>query len=443
MRSAAGLGMRAGLWLALAGAVASAWSQGKPPDAPKPNVEPRELPTRFPEKPSLPASWTIPVEALGFAPPGALYLGERNSLASLDFIDEDRLLFTFHVPALLHRKPDGDGDGYEREIRAVVLSLPSGALLAEDNWLLHDRARYLWMLHDGHFLLRDRDSLMEGDASLKLKPFLTFPGPLLSVELDPTQQLLVTNSREPVKSARKQGSSSAAGSAAAAGVDGGSDEDADASVPDMVLRVLQRSSGQVLQVTRVRNLVHVALNDEGYLGALRGNGVDWTVDMNFFSGGNRAVGTVKSACLPQLFFISEREVLATACSDMGDDALVAMTTSGEKLWIDLVPDRQVWPVLTVSPDGTRIARETLYVTHEVDTFAPLGNDDIKGQWVQVMDAATGKVVFESPASPILDAGGNVAISPSGRRLAILNGTAIQVFELPAPPRVPNPEPQRR
>ena len=33
----------------------------------------------------------------------------------------------------------------------------------------------------------------------------------------------------------------------------------------------------------------------------------------------------------------------------------------------------------------------------------------------------------------LDAGGNVAISPSGQRVAILNRGAIQVFQLPAPP----------
>lgn len=439
MRRAAGLGARAGLWLAMAGTLPCAWPQGKQPDAPKPNVAPRALPTHFPDKPSIAPSWTIPVENLGFAPPGALYLGERNSLASLDFIGEDRLLFTFHVPALLHRKPGGN-DTYEREIRAVVLSLPSGALLAENNWLLHDRARYLWMLHDGNFLLRDRDSLMEGDASLKLKPLLQFPGPLLSVELDPSQHFLVTNSREPVKAAGKEEPSAPS---TGAGMDGGSDENSDGSVPDTVLRVLDRNSGQVMQVTRVRSLVHVALNDEGYLDALRGNGVDWSLDLNFFSGGNRIFGNLKSACLPQLFFVSNHEVMATACSDMGDDALVAMTTEGDKLWIDLVPDRQVWPVLTVSPDGARMARETLYVTHSIDAFSPLGDDDIKGQWVQVLDAATGKVVFESPASPILDAGGNVAISPSGRRVAILNGPAIQVFELPAPPPVPNAEPPRR
>jgi len=37
---------------------------------------------------------------------------------------------------------------------------------------------------------------------------------------------------------------------------------------------------------------------------------------------------------------------------------------------------------------------------------------------------------------VLDAGGNVAVSASGRRVAILDGGAIQVYELPAPPALP-------
>jgi len=39
-------------------------------------------------------------------------------------------------------------------------------------------------------------------------------------------------------------------------------------------------------------------------------------------------------------------------------------------------------------------------------------------------------VLTTPASPVLDGGGNVAISPSGKREAVLNAGAIQVFELP-------------
>jgi hypothetical protein len=46
------------------------------------------------------------------------------------------------------------------------------------------------------------------------------------------------------------------------------------------------------------------------------------------------------------------------------------------------------------------------------------------------------VALTATASPVLDAGGNVAISPSGRRVAVISGGAIQVFELPAPPPLP-------
>ncbi|MFZ1086336.1 MAG: hypothetical protein WAN35_15340 [Terracidiphilus sp.] len=47
--------------------------------------------------------------------------------------------------------------------------------------------------------------------------------------------------------------------------------------------------------------------------------------------------------------------------------------------------------------------------------------------------ADGKVVLETAASPILDAGGNMAISPSGWRVAELSAGAIQLFDLPPPP----------
>jgi hypothetical protein len=75
---------------------------------------------------------------------------------------------------------------------------------AEALWTVHDRQRYLWMLAGGRFLLRDRDNLEMGDATLELKPFLRFPGPLLSLDMDPAQKFLVTNSREPATSTSKE-----------------------------------------------------------------------------------------------------------------------------------------------------------------------------------------------------------------------------------------------
>jgi hypothetical protein len=84
-----------------------------------------------------------------------------------------------------------------------------------------------------------------------------------------------------------------------------------------------------------------------------------------------------------------------------------------------------------------LALETLAVTHAVNGNEPIVQEDVKGQLIRVIDAADGKVVFEAMASPPLDAGGNVAISPSGRRVALITDGTIQVFDLPAPAALPD------
>ena len=253
-----------------------------------------------PEKPpdaSQPPAFSIPVEPLGFFAPGAFYQGQRDSLVSLDFIDENRLLFTFRTPGLIHRTAAGDDD--EREIRAMVLSLPQGTVEAEALWTLHDHARYLWMLHDGHFLLRDREDLEEGDAKLELKPLLRFPGPLLWLEMDPAQQFLVTDSHEPEAAASRPGQVPSPSTAAASMTSG---DDDPAGQPDIVLRILRRSSGQVMLVSHVRTTVHLPINSEGYLETLRSNGRDWILNLNYFTGGSRILGRVESACAPSSEF---------------------------------------------------------------------------------------------------------------------------------------------
>ena len=80
----------------------------------------------------------------------------------------------------------------------------------------------------------------------------------------------------------------------------------------------------------------------------------------------------------------------------------------------------------------------------MDAFSPLDFDDVKGQLVEVYDAAGGKLALKASASPVLDGGGNVAISPSGKRVAVLDAGAIQVYELPALPPLPqsNARPSR-
>jgi hypothetical protein len=425
-------GLRAWLGLAAMGAVlcAVAATQGQMPDAPAPTLVPQEraLPERLADKPFQPPAFKIPVGPLGFSAPGAISLGQRNSVVSLDFLDENRLLFTFRVPGLIHRE---SGEYEERQIRAVVLTLPAGTVEAEALWTVHDRQRYLWALNGGRFLLRDRNNLELGDATLALKPFLRFAGPLLWLEMDPAQQFLVTISREPAAVGSKT---------VEAGNEGplngyGQKPDGES---DLEVRVLRRDSGQVMLVSRARSTVHLPINSDGYLESLRTMGDKWLLNLKYFSGGSRILGQVESSCAPLFDFLSEREVLVTTCTRQNAGKLVAITTEGRRLWDAETSDATVWALVVRSPNGLRLAREALAVSHPVRARMTLDQGDIKGQLVEILDAADGKVVLETAASPILDGGGNVAISPTGRRVAVLNGGAIQVFELPAPTPLPEP-----
>jgi hypothetical protein len=190
-------------------------------------------------------------------------------------------------------------------------------------------------------------------------------------------------------------------------------------------------------VSRVRAVVHLPINSLGYLENLRGRGTEWVLNLSYFTGGSKILGSVDSTCAPNDDFISEQEIVVTACGSSGESKLVAITTAGRTLWETQAPSTEVWPQLTVAPNGSRLAWTTLDINHPINFYESIDSEDVKEQSVTVFDAANGDIAMASPVSPILDAGGNVAISPSGRRVALLNAGAIQVFELSPP--LPLPE----
>lgn len=393
----------------------------------------------------------IPIGPLGFAPPAPFYLGDRYAQASLDFLDENSLLFTFRVPGLIARSRAGKGQDTqnERHIRAVVLSIPDGKVNAEALWTLHDHAQYLWPLRDGRFVLRDRDSLEIGNSSLRLTPYLHFPGTVNHIEFDPEQDWLIADTTEPAPARQEQAANGASASvadlpsSAAASVvthGGTAARDANGGMRDLV-RILDAKSGKVRLYSQINGVVHLPVDGEGYYEALRGDGDRWMIAYEYFSGQTRPLGWVQSTCDPPLDVPAANVVVASGCLASGERQLSLLMRGREKdqgrLWTAMTPANQVWPQLQHSRNGLRLVRATLTVNHPVGIYNPLDADDIRGQMVQVFDLATGRPAISVPASPVLDGGGNFALSPSGNRLAVLNAGAIQIYDLPPAPAMPS------
>jgi hypothetical protein len=412
-------------------------------------------------------SASIEIGPLGFAPPAAYYLGQRYSQASLGFFDENHLLFTFRVPGLIPREPGNNLQTSERHIRALTLSIETGKVEAEGLWSVHDFDQYLWMLGDGRFLLRDRNLVQVGDAALHLEPYLRFPGTVHSLELDPRKQVLVANSSEPPAPEEKAPHSNrqdhepapdansiapevqTPATAAASVVSnpgavaqrtgtsnsvatGSSTFTLDSAKPaeQYLVRILSRTNGRV----------HIPVDGNGYYESLPGSDNKWMISFEFFSGATAPLVWVDSTCDPALEAVAHEVVLASACTGNGARRLTAILRDRDKdharLWELNLPPTKIWPLIARSADGLRLARATLDVSHPVNAYNPLDDSDIRGQSVQVYDLATGQLQLSVPASPILDAGGNFALSPSGKRLAVLNNGKIDVYDLAAPPPIP-------
>jgi hypothetical protein len=466
------LGFGAFACFALAGAGAQAWPSGTPesllagqtasaPGSGSASAKKKKQAPHPADKDVVKPSISIPVTPLGFSPPNPFYFGERFAMVSLNFLDEDSLLFTFRVPGLIAREPAAPGQTNlaERHIRAVTLALPSGKVNAEGIWVLHDYSRYLWMMQAKKFMLRDRNLLQIGDASLHLEPFLRFPGPVNAVQFDPGQHLLITDTTEP-PAPQPAGGTAAAGPAAQqeAGnpstaaarmvVRGGQDADGEAPEAQRLVRILRMDTRQVMLFSHAAGNVHLPVDGDGYYDTLRSGDSRWLVAFEFFKGAATPIGMVDSVCDPNLDAMAPGIVLVSACLPNGARHLTALDRGrirdGDKdhtrLWDVTLPPTKVWPQWASSGDGLRFARSTLEVSHPIGLYSPLNDSDVRGQSVQVYDLATGAVQLTVPVSPVLDGGGNFALSPSGRRLAILNDGAIQVFDLPPVPAIPTAPP---
>jgi hypothetical protein len=387
---------------------------------------------KFPEGPSQQPSFTIPVRPFGYAPPGFTYLGRGYSLVNLSFLDENRLLFSFRAPGLLQREISENELEHQRQMRAVVLKLPEGTKESESLWTLSDLKPYLWMLKDGHYLLRDLNGIEEGDARLQMKPLFRPPGQFLSVHIDPGGKFLLESSVDP--EAHFDPDPSGTRKVLPLKTQIGENTDP----INVAARLVQIDSGQVLHTRRAGSTAQPSINSQGYLEITHEKLDQWSLKLNLFEGESKAIGHIESTCFTSSFFLSEHEILVAGCDPDHRWKLTAVTTDWRQMWEFPLPNLVVPPLFAIAANGSRFARETISLKQTPQAGSEtLWVKDVRGQVVRVFDAADGKLVLEQPVDPVLDAGGNMAISPSGRRVAVLNAGVIEIFDLPAPAPLPD------
>lgn len=349
---------------------------------------------------------------------------------TVHFLDREHLLITFDARKLIRRLPECTSGHQDRMIRAEVIDLRSETVTKQTEWYVHDKRRYLWQLASGRLLLRRLRSLYEIDSALNEKLLMDSPGELLWVDTTPDGKHIIVETALPTPAAEK---SELAGRA---------------EITQKRARVkidyINAATLLVEHSLLASNSLELTTSSRGYGDSVRNwRGNVWLVRFGPDEQHRRAIARVRSPCTPDLTFPTDTTIFIGRCSnDSKAYSASIFSVFGYPLWRQRWSQLQHFPMVARSEDGSRFAIGTVTASRRPDIEAAPGGtsadpDEERPQWpdveqeIRVFEAASGKVLLLTKAVSVVLNNPTFAVSPAGDRLAVLDGTTLNIFDLPA------------
>lgn len=364
----------------------------------------------------------ITLEELGYQTMPRELLLSGSSVMTMDFIDDQHLLVTFGLRRLMRRDEVTTENDDDRTVGAFLLELPSGKVLAKTEWRLHDRGQYLWSLGNGRFLLRVKDQLTllhplaelaEGGAEKAFQqlPFLRMDREVLAIFVSAQSDLVTLETSEHVTK-----------------------PDPAAASPPVQLNFYRMIHTGPLEkmvvvsagVLRTRTPVILPLTTSGFLDVIEGGKGEWLFNFANHAGAVSELPAWETTCYPHATFVTRGEFVAFGCRGSSDRQVIGgFNLKGEEMWQQSFFDGYVAPQFAFAPAAGRFALERGIVASSVDPAQAGLAGDVVSQEVRVYQAYSGKILFKTDCSPVVRAGGNIALSPDGLRLAVVHETTLR------------------
>lgn len=387
----------------------------------------------------------IPLGKTGFEPQTTQFLLAGKSMMTLDYVDNDHLLFTFGVHRLMKRIENDPPSDEDRVVEAVLLEVSSGRVLARTDWRLHDGARYLWNLGQGRFLLRVRNTLttfaplanLASGQPFRQHPFLSMPNRIGVVLLSPESDLVVVETTDRARRAETAPASVMGPAPKPTPVF----EDGSGNATPVTLYFyrlhLPENPGEPIQavsagVARSVTFGGVPVTGAGHLAIVDQGNQHWAFDFHPYVGKVMQLSPFDSTCRPIPHFVSSSEFVSFGCHGGNiPEVLGGFNMSGDEMWEQNLFGDFVAVSFSFAPQGGRFAMGRVLGDPALDFSGPVLTSDYTSESVTVYQTESGKQIFHTDCSPIARAGQNFALSPDGKKLAVIRNGAIEIFALPA------------
>lgn len=374
------------------------------------SVAAQDTSTRVPAAPQ--ASAHLDLSVAGYKELSAMARRSDMVNFTIDFIDRDHILLTYNPKKMIRRLPECPPSHEDHLIHAAVLDVQTGKVSRSMDWYLHDGRRYLWPLGWGKFLLRRLNSLYEIDANLDEKLLYTSPQDLLWVSVTPDGKQVITETAD----TESHGKPKSKG------------------VVRIEFRDLQ--SLAIQRVIKSEKEIQVEATSSGFASVMPGlSRKVWLIRFGPSEQQRQNIARVRTRRrTPDILYLSSNTMLIGRDSASHPGYSVsAFTVTGNRLWRQHWDEHRYSLLVERSEDGSRFAISTLRpIDQPATAVADSSDTSMEGlkQTVQVLDTASGDPALTVDAKPIVLTGQNFALAPDGRQLAVLHGSAIDLYELP-------------
>ncbi len=373
----------------------------------------------------------IELSAVGYHAPSRMdRLSENESSVSLNFVDPNHVLLTFDPKKLFQRLPSCTPGHQDRLVHAAILELPSGKVVKEADWYLHDRRRYLWPLAPGTLLLRKLNDLYIVDSSLHERLLLSSPKDLLWVSVTPGGgQIILETAKDPDTIPTAKPLSATLPSKPE---------------PRFIARFLDIKTLRPRRTIPLDQVVDLNGTDTGYADLVR-KGEIWLIRFGPSPSQRHNIARVRSRTIPNVVYPGNHSFLIGRCAAVNCDySVTSFSVNGRRLWRQHWSHLRSFPAVARDQDNRRFGVSTLQAAPPdnsanagTSAYDPddalqldLAQRDIFQQNIQIFESASGNPVLSITVTPAMLNGQNFTLSADGRRLAVLHGDKLELFDLP-------------
>jgi hypothetical protein len=361
---------------------------------------------------------SIPVRTLGYATRTNKVIESFDHEDALAWLGPQELLLAMNPHTLIQRDVDSKKRGTVRVIRAVLLDTGSHAVLKAVDWELTDYRRYLWQLDGSRILVHVGNELRVCSSGLKVESRIQLTGPLAWVRIAPNGKLMAVATLRERHSADLH-----AKLRESSGTE--PEEDVDVLIFDKEFKTIGGTSTS-------SGLQPPTLLNEGQVKLLEQSKNRYRLAISTWDNRTATLARFGSMCTPDLSSVAPDLLFLMTCSETDRATEYRVLRSDGKLLLRGKSEpREVGQDAIGNNQNQTFAVKVVRANHDVSSGGQFRSSELESEEVRVYRGSDGKRLLAVSVEEPGTSHGDYALSPDGSQLAILAGSEIRLFPVPA------------